>query len=273
MSFLTCLLCLAFVFPSSLATHPFDRLGEQKLYPATTYDNSIPFNVGDFMPRSSLSHTVVEPPAGLHHRVHSNLQPVPHYVRPESWDEVSVDNPISEHWATYYCSPRAKPIPDCEAAINIIPAGHIIIDPSSENSLGSKEAANSTRFNAYVPRPLRKFFLPAAFRAGGCVVFVKYMTKPQWDPTSFFSRFPVPTVEPPSGFNAAAFMYHTVWPNSRRLAEVIQKKCGGRGGWVETTSSPESNKEFKKFRYQVAVGWAKPGNSLPDAFSEYNIYD
>jgi hypothetical protein len=69
-------------------------------------------------------------------------------------------------------------------------------------------------------------------------------------------------------------MYHTVWPNSRRLAELITEKCGVWGGAAWAESSPERNKEaFGTFRYLVRVGSPKEYKRDYYKYVEpYNLY-
>jgi len=257
MSLFVIYLCLVLVLPLSFpssATHPFDRLRSQNHYPVTTYDNSI----------------IYEPPTSIQSKyrgmysntVYSNLQPDPQDRRPGqsrvTWGSRST---------TITCSQNELPIPDCEAAINIIPTGHLNLDPKAAHSLGTVESQDSVKYNATLPRPLRKFRLPAAFRAGECVVYVRHFR--------FFEgkmAF-LPPVEPPAGFSPAKFMYHTVWPNSRRLAELVIKQCGSRGGFTETTSSPEGNKEaYKTFRYLVTVGIPKQADAKAN-LRNFNVYE
>jgi hypothetical protein len=249
MSLLTIYLCLLLSLSSSLAMGSFHDLLKNNLYPATTYDDDVPSDPGASVP--STSRTGLASPAWIHldwrdRLVHSNLQPAPHYLDPKDVHENSSNIAKS----LIRCRPRSSTL-DCKAAINLIPTGHLLLDPISEHSLGSTNSTGSARFNLHLPRPLQKFYLPAAFRTENCMIFVGQLHPSQWSPTS---QWRVHKGEIPRHFNAAKFMYHTVWPNSRRLAKLIQKQCGNRGGSIETISSPESNLEFKEFRYRIIIG-------------------
>ena len=277
MSSLIIFLCLLSIFQLSLATHHFEDLRKQKYYPATNYDNSIPYEPNNFLPPGPnpyVRYRPVEqdiPEQNTKHQAYRNLQPEPHYVRPKSWREFNGD--ISEQQTRIYCTPREheeKEI-DCAAAINLIPTGYLIIDATEEAKLGSNKATKSTIFNAYLPDPRPKFRLPAVFHKGECAVFVRHFPHSRENPWPKYSKT-VPMVQMSTGFSAAAFMYHTVWPNSRRLAESIQEECGNRGGRTETTSFPESNKEFKKLRYQIIVGRESELRYLGADFNSANFY-
>jgi hypothetical protein len=240
MLFLDLLLRLIVIIPFSSATHPFDQLRAQNFYPLTTYENSETFE------------------SPLHVMVPSNLQP-------DIQNDRGLVSLAGSHtdWAIISCSQKRLPIPDCEAAMNIIPTGHLALDPKDAHSLGTVESNESVRWNAPLPRPLRKFRLPAAFRAGKCAVFVRHYRGVEMD------LFSLPPPGAPAGFSAAAFMYHTVWPNSRRLADLIIKRCGGREGLTPTASSPESNKAlFKIFRYLVKVE-----SPRAETLAMYNVYE
>jgi hypothetical protein len=139
MSFLKNILRLIVLGSFSSAIHPFDKLREQNLYPATTYDISIPG--GD---NRQLGHITRQP--GPRSQGSSELPP----------------------WGEVYCSTNELHILDCEAGINIIPTGHLIVDPHTPDSLGTIKFQDNVRFKANLPRPLPNFRLPAAFRAGTC---------------------------------------------------------------------------------------------------------
>jgi hypothetical protein len=253
MSFFTMYLYLVLGLPFSSATHPFERLRPQNLYPATNYDASLSFNSAGF---GGSRYTSPE-------NVYSNLQPDPQFSRPGE-GRVSWGLPST----SITCSENELPIPDCEAAIDFIPTGHLILDPKDAHSLGTIESQESVKYKATLPRPLRKFHLPAAFRAGGCVVYVGQ----SYNINSRAPEIKAP-MKPPTGFSVAMFLYHTIWPNSRRLADSILKRCGSRGGFIITDSSPESAKEaFKTFRYVVVVGSPKK-DPWSHTLKDYNLYE
>jgi hypothetical protein len=257
MSFFAIYLCLVLIPPFSSATHPFEELSRQNRYPVTNYDNSIAFDSATSS--RGLHRNIYGESANL---VYSNLQPDPYDARPGPSRSArgSLTTVIT-------CFQNELPIPDCEAAINIIPTGHLVLESKDAHSLATVESPKSVKWNAPLPRPLRKFHLPAAFRAGECVVFVRHF-RYCTGKMAFF-----PPVEPPAGFNAAMFMYHTVWPNSRRLAQEIIKKCDSRGGVTETSTSPESNKaKFQTFRYSVKIGRPK-ADAKEDNLKDYNVYE
>ena len=281
MSSLTFFLCLFVVFRSSLATHSFDRLREKYLYPATTYNNSIPFDIDNYLPPEPNPYIKI-PPVGHNlqetsvPQVHGNLQPVPHYTRPKSWNEFSGDLWGDMSKIRCISSLRTESKIDCTAAINLIPTGHLIIDPTKQ-TFRSKDTRKSAIFTAELPHPLRKFRLPAVFHGGECAVFVKHLRVSREmmimeGRKRTYQKAPS-QVEPPRCFNAAAFMYHTVWPNSRRLAELIQENCDGGGGWTETTSSPESNKEFMRLRYHITVARVGELRYIGQEFTRANHYE
>jgi hypothetical protein len=243
MSFLITVLCFLIVPPFSSATHSFDHLREQGLYPATTYNNSITNEI----PISG----------GLNNNFHwvpENLQPEPH-----SNPSRSSIGPY--FWTAILCSNNALPTPDCKAAISLIPTGHLILDPRTTETLGTRPSQTHARFNFHLPRPLRKFFLPAAFQSGKCVIYIK---------DEHVNFQPEPNVELPPQYNAAAFMYHTVWPNSRRLAELIIQRCGSRGGYTIAKSAPEGRRRFRKLAYRVFVGGPEWNGRMQRPFNTYS---
>jgi hypothetical protein len=265
----TLCLCLFLVISSSLATNPFERYRKSKFHPAVPYDTKITSESEQAVQHSA---PLLMGPAWIHedYEVPSNLVP-PSQIAPSkkvldwiNFGKHKIISSIGEQTSYINCAERSTDIElDCKAAINLIPAGELLIDPRTEQSLGSKLNEKESLINLYLPRlpqqlagstgfdlsirhPLRKVKLPAAFRAAGCVVLVKADEFPQME-KSHTATFPEKT-------NAAKFMYHTVWPNSRRLAELIQQKCGNIGGWTGTNSSPENDPKFGKFRYNIYVG-------------------
>jgi len=113
-------------------------------------------------------------------------------------------------WAseTVTCSRGLYPIghiADCNAALNLIPAGYNI---------------DRNRFHPNEPKPItlhlsahdrqRKPLLPAAFNAGSCLITVESTTEPS-------------DVRQPR--DAAMAMSLTMWPNVKRLAQKIVSRC------------------------------------------------
>jgi hypothetical protein len=258
MSFFVIYLYLTLVLPFSSATDPFDQLRADGYYSMTTYNNSFVDPAG---PRPTFSFGIST------NWVNKNLQPNPQDNPPQTSRGARARAAQIPQMGYIHCSEGELPVSDCEAAINIIPTGHLIFDP--QNPLGTRRRGpwGYVKFRASLPRPLRKFFLPAAFRAGQCVVYVRHRHFNE------NSKAVAQLWELPATFSAAEFMYHTVWPNSRRLAELITKKCGGRGGFTSATTSPEWKPErFGTFRYTVMV--ASPRGHIVDRnfAGPYNLY-
>jgi hypothetical protein len=163
MSLFAIYLYLALVLPFSSATHPFDQLRADGFYPMTTYNNSLVFDAAssDLIPVHGTIRT---------NWVYQNLVPDPRDSLPLSRGLARGSAARGLDLSYIFCYHTHLPVSDCEAAINMIPTGHLIFDPQDPSSLE-------------LPRPLQKFRLPAAFRAGKCVVYVKY---------NRFSTFPDP---------------------------------------------------------------------------------
>jgi hypothetical protein len=142
MSFLTIFLRMAIAISFTSAIHPFDQLREQNIYPVRTYEDRY------FDSSNPIAH-----------------HPMAHLL---GWGSDVTMIACSQDELVELA------IPDCEAAINVIPTGHLILDPSTAHSLGTVEFQDSVKYHATLSRPLRKFRLPAAFRAGECVVYVRY---------------------------------------------------------------------------------------------------
>lgn len=116
---------------------------------------------------------------------------------------------------------------DCRAAIDIIPAGTYLPSGSLEKPLGLHMPA----------RHRRKFLLPAAFRAGTCIVLVETLVSSRHD----FHGIPPPV-------DAASAMYRVVWPTARRLAGQLVEQClggsqtGGTHAYTPTHSTADSTR-------------------------------
>ena len=138
------------------------------------------------------------------------------------------------------CYPELYPVSqvsECNAAINLIPAGFSI---------------DRSRIYSNDPRPVtlplspidrrRIHLLPAIFISGSCIIVVESTTKRS-------------DVRPPE--HPAAAMSLTLWPNVKRLAQMVVDKCclirsrlpGQQGGELQG----ESMLEGWKFKYKVTV--------------------
>ena len=188
-----------------------------QLYSATTWDNHLPID-------------------------HDNLLGVPRNAQgafPTKWDDIRC---ATYHRCAAHYDPLSKPsTEDCKAAINLIPTGLLTIDPDPLH------AGTRDRPNIHLPKHRRKFYLPAAFRSGTCVVSVSYSVR-TYDIASQAPQAP-PTL-------AADFLYFTVWPNAHRLALHILQKCPEGSGFVPFASCPDNKKCFGTFKFLVEVHWA-----------------
>ncbi|MCJ1249232.1 hypothetical protein MMC30_006455 [Trapelia coarctata] len=186
-----------------------------------------------------------------------------YYIAPVATDLHSWDRPLCTN------SPEGTPCilknkNDCLGALEMIPSGQLALDPAHPG-------------DRYQPQPIdlafhqgrqRKFFLPAAFRFGNCVISAEAVysaTQPR----------------PPT--KAASAMYFTVWPNVRKSAAHIIEQCSlipfdRTAGWV-TTKSRLGQWEFA---YKVTVTGtpknlrpadARGRRQLPPFQTWFNIYD
>ncbi|MCJ1246317.1 hypothetical protein MMC30_003523 [Trapelia coarctata] len=97
---------------------------------------------------------------------------------------------------------------DCQAVIDMIPAGHFEVEPGDRLS-------RVPAIDLHIPnkKRSRSFILPAAFHSGTCLITVRADRQEN-------------TVPHPAPFaNAASKMYSTVWPNVRRQAKRIVQEC------------------------------------------------
>ena len=139
---------------------------------------------------------------------------------------------------------------DCQRAINMIPDGSLNWDGKEHAPL-----------NYYLPPDARKFTTPAFFRSDSCLVTVD---------TNNLRRIPPPE-------DAASELYFKFWPEVRRSAERIAKKCfsNGNNGGHEFI---EVNMGGWEFRYIIALSaapnnLAKHGEKWRSGSSSFNIYD
>ncbi|MCJ1249746.1 hypothetical protein MMC30_006972 [Trapelia coarctata] len=139
---------------------------------------------------------------------------------------------------------------DCNRAIQMIPDGSLDWDGKEHAPL-----------NYYLPPSARGYTTPAVFRSGSCVVTMDTNNrKPQ-----------------PGPMNAASEMYHGFWPEVKKSAERIAKKCfvDGNNGGHEFIEVDLGGSEF---RYIIAlsaapVNLAKHGEKWRLGALSFNVYD
>ena len=147
----------------------------------------------------------------------------------------------------FYQDPPQQALADCRAAINLIPNGvkDLHLDPTKLDPLDKNERRPISLYR----RPSssqRKYFLPAAFHSGSCMVLVRSAQQHGARP------------EPPEEKLAYA-MYFKLWPNVRRMADRILRIC--------PRQTPENHSWFGglqtwtwlqrwQFWYYVTVRWA-----------------
>ncbi|MCJ1248695.1 hypothetical protein MMC30_005914 [Trapelia coarctata] len=113
------------------------------------------------------------------------------------------------------------PLPDdCARAIAIIPSGAFTVDP--------RHGDHDSKLDLQFPpgSRTRKFFMPAAFRAGTCLVTVD---------ASAAGKEGSSSRKPPASIKPASHMYSAVWPNVKVQARKIVAKC--LGGSREQTNA------------------------------------
>ena len=156
---------------------------------------------------------------------------------------------------TFHGNYTVLDINDCNNAIAMLPGGGLHLHPEP-NKLGTHTPGQLPEFNLYrhphhaqVGRE-RKFFLPAAFRAGSCLVLVRPETSNKPD-----------KMDPYGPSEAAFYMWTLIWPQVKRIATNIVKECA-----LTTDDEPvgevikETRLGDKSFRYQVGVmGVARHG--------------
>jgi len=101
---------------------------------------------------------------------------------------------------------RDATLADCYTAIDMIPSGVYTPVPPKD----------ATQPGLWLPKGVRdpkRFHSPASFWSGTCEVLVTCRfpdaSKPRFDPTADF----------------AGFLYHTIWPNARKVARRIVDHC------------------------------------------------
>jgi hypothetical protein len=140
---------------------------------------------------------------------------------------------------------------DCARAIAMIPSGAFKVD--------TRHTAPGRKLDLAFPpgSRSRKFFLPAAFRAGTCLVTVDASS------TAKAQKHTAGALKPPASVKPAAEMYTTVWPNVKEQALAIVAECFERGeqknaGTVASESWLGPQHEFY-FPYYVTVSPAPRG--------------
>lgn len=146
---------------------------------------------------------------------------------------------------------------DCQNAIDMIHSGKYELD-----------GIESKPLNLLLPPSVRhrKFFLPAAFLSGTCLIKVV----PEFPAHKFFTR---PT-------KASSAMYNIVWPAVRRLATEIVRTClRNHGGTNWGAASWTSDLDGSAFSYFVHVEPVPPGMQrdgwklLDDVGVRSNVYE
>lgn len=190
----------------------------------------------------------------------------------------SASNTIVCNWYLQHGGPLAA---DCYAAIAMIPSGAHLVQGDF-----SVDANGVSTLNTHLPPSARtrKFYMPAIFRSGTCMVRV----------VADVSRKKLMRAGPPKFTNAASKMYSIVWPNVRNQATEIVEKCFDkeqgmqyRHGTVQT----ESLLDKVRFPYKITIeephaGFPRDGATYIDLENigpnfdtrgawevEYNVYE
>lgn len=148
-------------------------------------------------------------------------------------DKITRINPHRRNWGL-----KTQQYRGAIFRIRYLPTGARLFDPA--------RPGNETKVDLHFPEPRCKFFLPAAFRSGTCVVTVKNPFRggrqrsdgPSGDADRASAS--TPGTRPPTP--GSDFLYFTVWPTARRLAGYNLERCHGREGPVRVDSCPENKK-------------------------------
>lgn len=194
----------------------------------------------------------------------------------------SPKNQIDHIDCTWYLQNRGPAPADCYAAISMIPSGDFLVQ--GDHFLDEN---GRPKLKIHIPPHdrARKFFMPAIFRSGTCMIRV----------SADVDRRGLMRPNPPAFTNAAAKMYSTVWPHVRQRATEIVQECLAKdpdglrhyGGSVHT----ESALGDVRFPYQIKVeephkGFPRDGATYIDLEGvgpgfdvrrawevEYNVYE
>ncbi|MCJ1246482.1 hypothetical protein MMC30_003690 [Trapelia coarctata] len=142
----------------------------------------------------------------LHYHLGSAIASPP---RTRSSSAAKDSSRITCNWYLLRGGPRAT---DCYAAIDMIPSGDLLVE--GDFSIDSNGAPI---LNMLLPPSARarKFYMPAIFRSGNCMVRV----------VADVSRRKLMRPNPPEFKNAASKMYSIVWPNVRAQATKVVQQC------------------------------------------------
>lgn len=183
---------------------------------------------------------------------------------------------------TWYLQTSGPAPADCYAAINMISSGELLV--KGDHFL---EENGKPKLKVHIPPAERdrKFFMPAIFRSGTCMIRV----------SADVDRGGLIRPNPPTFTNAASKMYSIVWPKVRQQATRIVQECLAKdpdglrhfGGLVHT----ESLLGDVRFPYRIKVeaphmGFPRDGATYIDLEGvgpefdtqrawevEYNVYE